>query len=314
MKNRLLIFLCIVITLFTFSCHSAKQPEVVASFYPLYLMAANLLQGLPYEVAFIDAGEGGCAHDYALTPTDRMLVERAKVVVSMGDGFDSFLDGIRHAKPNQFWISASAFISTDQKIYHETDHQHDHQHDHDGCTTCSSHSTNHVNNHFFASPRLYLSMAKGVARELSSFVKFDEVERLESNLDAYEVQLRALMGEVDALRAMVDGMTVLSQHSAFDYLANDLGLSIIGVLQESEEENLSSAKLMELSSLIAEKDCKAVLGEIGFSDRIPNLLKKETGISVLWLDSVASASKEMRRNDYELRMRANIDLIRSLVK
>ena len=62
--------------------NSDEQPEekkyIVTSFYPMYVMTANLIDGISeLQVTNLSEPKTGCLHDYQLTPADLKLLSKA---------------------------------------------------------------------------------------------------------------------------------------------------------------------------------------------------------------------------------------------
>ncbi|MCR5373912.1 MAG: metal ABC transporter substrate-binding protein, partial [Lachnospiraceae bacterium] len=69
--------------------------EVVASFYPVYVIANNLLDGIDdVNLKSLSEPKTGCLHDFQLTPEDMKLLEKADIFIINGSGAESFMDKI----------------------------------------------------------------------------------------------------------------------------------------------------------------------------------------------------------------------------
>ena len=80
---------------------SASLAEtVVTSFYPIYLFALNLCDGLDDVAVHNLAAPGtGCLHDYQLQTRDMKQLAQADVFLINGAGMESYLPGVTDA----FW-------------------------------------------------------------------------------------------------------------------------------------------------------------------------------------------------------------------
>ena len=93
--------------LILFFCHadiagaeSVKQIKVVASFYPMYIMARNVIKDVPgVTVANLTPPMTGCLHDYAVTTNDMKKLVDADIFVANGAGMESFLNRILSQYP-----------------------------------------------------------------------------------------------------------------------------------------------------------------------------------------------------------------------
>ena len=79
---------------------SAGKINVVASFYPMYIMARNVMKGVPgVSLVNMTPNTSGCLHDYAITTNDMKCLASADVFVTNGAGMESFLDKVAAQYP-----------------------------------------------------------------------------------------------------------------------------------------------------------------------------------------------------------------------
>jgi len=72
-----------------------KELNVVASFYPTYIMAKNVVNDVPgVKLTMLAPLITGCLHDYAPTVKDMKKLAHADIFVANGAGMESFLDRI----------------------------------------------------------------------------------------------------------------------------------------------------------------------------------------------------------------------------
>ena len=65
----------------------AGKTRIVASFYPVYIAALNLADGVEgVEVVSLTGPTTGCLHDYQLSPDNRITLSGASVLAVNGDG------------------------------------------------------------------------------------------------------------------------------------------------------------------------------------------------------------------------------------
>ena len=70
-----------------------KTIKIVASFYPMYIMAKNVTRDVPgVSVENLTPPMTGCLHDYTVTTNDMKKLADAQVFVANGAGMESFLD------------------------------------------------------------------------------------------------------------------------------------------------------------------------------------------------------------------------------
>ncbi len=106
---------------------SEDEIVVVTSFYPMYIAAMNLLEGVGGVGLYnLSEPQTGCLHDYQLVPSDMELLSKADVFIVNGGGMESFLGDVTAAYPDLVVIDASADI---QVVEEEDEHAEDgHEH------------------------------------------------------------------------------------------------------------------------------------------------------------------------------------------
>ena len=86
--------------------------NVVASFYPVYMIALNIgdqVSGM--KIDSLTELNTGCLHDYQLTTEDMKLISNADIMIINGGGMESFLTDITENYPELTIIDASEGIS-----------------------------------------------------------------------------------------------------------------------------------------------------------------------------------------------------------
>jgi len=81
---------------------------VVTSFYPMYIAADNLLQGVDgVTLQNLSEPQTGCLHDFQLTPEDMKLLSTADVFVINGSGAETFIADVIKQYPKLKVIDAT---------------------------------------------------------------------------------------------------------------------------------------------------------------------------------------------------------------
>ena len=94
--------------------------KVVTSFYPMYLLASNVVKDIDnVELINMTNSATGCLHDYSLTTDNIKLLEDCDVFIINGAGMESFLDKVLEQKPDLKIIDASEGIELIKSDYEE---------------------------------------------------------------------------------------------------------------------------------------------------------------------------------------------------
>ena len=111
--KKLLIFLLLGTIAMMAGCGPAPAKKegtfrIVTSFYPIYIDAANIAQGIDgVEVINMTKPQTGCLHDYQLTTEDMKTLETADVFIINGLGMESFMEKAMGTKKDLKVIDAS---------------------------------------------------------------------------------------------------------------------------------------------------------------------------------------------------------------
>lgn len=294
MKIFLSFLLCLYLSL-PFAAHAGSQ-RILATVFPVWLLLQEVTRDVPGVDAdlLLPAGTG-CPHDYAITPSERRTLAGADVLVMNGLGMESFL-GPQEKLP-ELMKPGAAVVDCSKGLHHllgeiQTHGDHAQNAPHHG-----------ANPHLFASPSMAAHMVQNMADQLSALLPAQS-ESLQANAMLAKKRLEALAQECSKLH--LDGRRVVAQHSVFDYLARDCGLTVIAHIQSHEGQEPSARNMLDLLKLIRREQADAVLVEPQYPARAGQTLADETGIPCLSLDPAAHGPKHATLDYYENIMRANL--------
>lgn len=226
-----IVALSAVITLLTGTAQRGKEKtRIVASFYPVYVAALNLTQGIgDVELISLTGPQTGCLHDLQLSPDNMITLAEADVLVINGAGAEAFLDDARSRFPELPVVDTSAGISL-----LESGHAHEHE---DG----EIHEEL-VNEHIWTSPSRYYRQVENLRDGLC---EADPAHAAQYRDNA--AQYLAEIGEIRAAFADTaaslpfDGCILF--HESLRYFADDLGLTPLASLPIGEDAGVSAADL-----------------------------------------------------------------------
>ena len=111
MKTKKLLAALLTLLIFL-SPALASAETVVTSFYPIYLFALNLTQGIDgITIRNLAAPNTGCLHDYQLSTGDMKVLNKADVFLINGAGMESYLTRVMDTFPKLPVVDASAGIT-----------------------------------------------------------------------------------------------------------------------------------------------------------------------------------------------------------
>ena len=302
--------LCFFLSFFCFcsSLEAGKKLEVLATTFPIYQITRNVTNGCGnVEVGLMLPGQLGCPHDYALTPQDMQKLARADVLVVNGLGMEEFLGApIKRANSNIVMIDSSAGIKDTLNYADEDEHGNHHVHgaeDGQGDHGEDVHHHSGINPHLFVSPRMVSKIAMNIACGLGK-ADTEEARRYLKNAETYAKKMNTLAEEMAALGRRLRNNRVVEPHGVFDYLARDMGLDIVAVMQ-AHGQGPSASEMMNIVRIIREKKAGAILTEPQYPEKVGRTLAKESGIPAIMLDPVATGPDDAGLDYYEKAMRQN---------
>lgn len=279
-----------------------KPLQVLVSTFPLYQITRNLSQGVEgIEVSLMIPAGLGCPHDYALTPQDMQKLAKADVLIINGLGLEEFLGApLNKANARLRLIDSSAGISevlqysaTEDHGHHDKDDQHNHTHD------------SAPNPHLFASPRMAALLADTIARGLAVELP-TQAAVINANGKAYAKRMNALAETMAAAGKQLANPRIVTQHGVFDYLARDMGLQVVAVVQAHAGQEPSAAEMLALIADIKAQKAGAIFTEPQYPQAVGATLAKEAGIASARLDPVANGPEQAPLAYYEQVMRDNL--------
>jgi zinc transport system substrate-binding protein len=276
------------------------RPLVVASFYPLYDFARTLA-GSEFEVRCL-VPEGEDPHGIEASPADAKLVADANLVLTLGLGFDTWVERLAKSDKNTRLVSLNEGIQTHKPsavLLEEFGGAEAAEHSgHD-------HGAEEIDPHVWLDPVAAKELVKHIARELIALAPQHQT--------LVQQRADALLGELDTLdkdfAAAVAGFKtkdVVTFHSAFSYLFARYGLHERAVIQLFPGDEPSAAYLRKLVDLSRKTGVKTIFAEPDVQDRAAQIIAREIGGSVERLDPMERILAEAPERGYVARQRDNL--------
>ncbi len=263
---------------------SVSDPEaelnVVTSFYPMYVAAENVIgdaEGVTLEN--LSEPQTGCLHDYQLTTEDMKLLSVADVFIINGGGIENFLAEVAEQYPELTVIDA-----------------------------CEGLELKEDNAHAWMSLELYESQVENICEGLAA-VDPDRAGAYQENADEYIGKIQALEDEYADLSDELNGQPVILFHEAYEYLADDLGLSIAGEMDLDEERQVSAGEVADILSTIEAENVPVIFAEELYGKDMGERMTAETDVQVVYLDPLTRGDYSDAES-YLDGMRENLELIK----
>jgi zinc transport system substrate-binding protein len=301
----LLLFLGGILTAFSPQPASAGEKiiHILCSTFPIAQITRNVTQGRgAAQVDLMLPAQLGCPHDYALTPKDMQLLAGADVLVVNGLGLEEFLGApIQKANPAIAVIDSSKGV--DDIIHYSEVREQGHgghaDHEHQG-----------ANPHLFVSPRLVANLVMTIAIELARIDPAGgEVYRV--NGEAYAAKMASLDQEFVAIGRSLTNKRIITQHGVFDYLARDMGLEVVAVVEAHAGQEPSAAEMLAIIKTAKARKAGAIFSEPQYPAKVVQTIAREAGIVPATLDPVATGPEDAALDYYERVMVKNMDTLKS---
>lgn len=290
--------LCLLLALLCMIAFASAE-TVVTSFYPIYLFAANLLDGAEGVTLTSLAEPGaGCLHDYQLQTGDMKELAKADAFLINGAGMEGYLEGVFEAFPALTVVDASTGVELLEDCSDGHDHDHDdHGHDHA------------YNAHIWLDASNAVIMVNNLAEGLIAALPA-QADVIAANRDAYIARLTVLDAEIESALAAVPSKDIITFHEAFPYFANAYGLNVAAVVNRDPDDALSPRALAELCKLVQSLGVPPLFTEPQYEDKAAQTIARETGAAIHTLDPIVTGPEnDVPLTYYEDVMRQNLTVL-----
>lgn len=264
--------------------------HVLTTFLPMHVFTMNVTAGITdISVDMMLPASLGCPHDYALTTSDMRKLAGADILIANGMGMENFLNVIvRKANPRLLVIETTSSIQplrTTEKENH-TGHPHEDK-----------------NPHTWVSPKNAILQVRAIEKALGDTSPKNR-ERFRANADAYAKRLELLDRKYREAASKFRKRSIVTSHNAFDYLAQEYGLTVVGRIEDVPGQEPSAGEIRALLRTIREKKVPAIFAEPQNTKRIIDIIAREAGIPVFRLDPVVTG--QAAPTSYENAMLLNL--------
>lgn len=273
--------------------------HIVTSFYPMYIVALNLIEGIDHvELTNLTENTGSCIHDYQLTTKDMKKLEHADVLIINGAGMEDFMNSTLKTYEQLSIIDASEGIDLLENQEHDG-HEEEHEHE--------SHNHGTWNGHVWMDPVKYQQQINTISEYLQQIDKKHR-KQYAKNAEIYKKKIQQIEKELHKQKEKQLDENIIIFHDAFAYLGDRLGMKVIHQIDMDNETTFSAGEIAELVDDIKENNVNILLVEKQFSAAVPERIAKEANARVIVINSLVSG--EMDKNAYIDGMRENIRIIK----
>ncbi|WP_455377880.1 metal ABC transporter substrate-binding protein [Petrachloros mirabilis] len=253
---------------------AAQEPVNIVVTIPVLKDFAEQVGGRHVRVTSLLKGYEN-EHTYSPKPSDLIAVRNARLLFEVGIGLEVWVAGLvkNAGSPSLTVVTTSKGIA----LLREGG---GHAGDHPGAG-----SEDQGNPHIWLDPQNAATMMRHITESLIS-VDPDHAQDYRQNQSAYLKRLDELRFELnDRVRNLPD-KRFIAHHPAWPYFARRFGFEIINTIQAQSGSEPSALHMQKLIAMIKKQKIKVVVSEIQLSQKLPDLLAKETGARVVVLTTL----------------------------
>ena len=209
-------------------------------------------------------------HSYSPKPSDLIAVRKARLLFEVGIGLEVWVSGLvkNAGSPSLTVVTTSKGIGLIRD-----------GHAHEGDTKEQG------NPHVWMDPENAVTMMRHITEAL---IQADPAHSQDyrQNQAAYLKQLDQLRRDLNRRVGSLSDRRFIAHHPAWPYFARRFGFHIAGTIQTQSGSEPSALQIQALVSSIRKERIKVVVSEIQLSQKLPELLAKETGARVVVLTTL----------------------------
>lgn len=252
---------------------------------------------------------GASPHVFEPLPTTVAEATKAKVFVYVGAGLDPWAERLLKAQkiPGQAVVEAVAGMPLLRDVGgHDLDSPAPGEHD-----EAEPHRHEHGNPHVWLDPVLAQDICRRIAQ---AFIRVDPEHRpdYEQNLALYINELEVLDRDIKKAVAGFRHKEYVCFHPAYAYFSRRYGLKEAGVIEASPGREPSPGHLQKIIATIKQTGVNAVLAEPQLNPRVAEVIAREAGVKVLFLDPLGG--RPPYGSDYIKLMRYNLAVLTQVLQ
>jgi len=258
------------------STAEAQDPIHVVVTIPVLKDLAEQVGGSHVRVTSLLSGYEN-EHTYSPKPSDLVTVRKAQLLFEVGLGLEVWVSSLvkNAGSPSLRVVTTSRGIGL---IGDETDH-------HDGTQRGGEATGPGGNPHIWLDPENVTIMLRHITETL---IKVDPAHATDfrNNQASYLRQLDRLRKELSERVKRLSDRRFIAHHPAWPYLARRFGFDIAATIQMQSGTEPSALQLQSLIDKIRKDRIKVIVSEIQLSQKLPDLLAKETKTRVVVLTTL----------------------------
>jgi zinc transport system substrate-binding protein len=262
---------------------AAAAPPVVATILPVHSLTAAVMEGVGEPELLLPPGAS--PHAYIMKQSDAAALERAELVVWIGEELETFL--ARGLETLAGDAERLALIDAPGvEVIRLADEAHGHD-DHGHGEEAHGHDHGDVDPHIWLAPANAKAMTRALADALAA-IDPPHASTYAANAEATVSRIEELADDLRAELAPVRDVPYVVFHDAYRYFEQAFGLENVGAVTLSPDQSPGTAHVAELRGAIRAADVACVFAEPQFEPRLVETLVAGTAVRAGELDPVGA--------------------------
>ena len=250
----------------------ARDPIPIVVTIPVLKDLAEQVGGPHVRVTSLLSGYEN-EHTYSPKPTDLIAVRKARLLLEIGMGLEVWVSSlVKNAGGRSLRVITTS---------HGVELIRDDAEDPDG----GHHEEHSGNPHIWLDPENVAIMLRHITEALIE-VDPSHAAEFQRNQAAYLQRLDQLQKELFARTQRLSDRRFIAHHPAWPYLAKRFSLDIVGTIHLQSGTEPSALHLQALIQKMRRDNIKVVVSEVQLSQRIPELLARETKAHIVVLTTL----------------------------
>lgn len=224
---------------------NATFAQIITTIKPLTLIAQEVTQGIEQPVQLLPTGAS--AHHYALKPSQRVLLQKASLVIWVGNSHENFLQPTLQKLPN---VLSFEQLPKLQKLAWRDLNTHQAQ-------------ANTLDGHLWLNPDNAILLAYAIAQKRGQ-QNPKYAQQYQQNADKFAQKTRQQIQQLQQKFKLLNKRQYVAYHDAYQYLESPLGLQYRGSISISPEHKPSVKHLLTLKQQVSQQNLQCLLTEPQF--------------------------------------------------
>lgn len=268
MKKTIKLICILLILIILTGCTTIKQEKddkfkIVTSFYPIYIIALNLTDGIDNVIVEnMTETNVGCLHDYTLTTNDLIKLENADVFIQNGLGIETFIQKVTESYSDLKIINSSNNVEN-LIVNGEI-----------------------PNGHIWTSVENYILQIQNISEELC---KIDS-----KNENKYKRNAQKYIDKINEANEQINNSEIKAVcfDESFEYLARENNINLTTIYTDHEQSSLSAESLANLINKMKEENIQVIIIAKNEENKNATLVQKETGAQIYELDNYITGDND----------------------